>query len=784
MPRTARTPLGWLGFPGLAATVLLLAATPTQAQTATFWVPTAGGNWFTASNWDAGLPNAAGAWSRFGYVTTASQTVTVDGTATVGRITFGFLNGTETATSNFAYTLTGGGITLNNGGSAAIVERSRTDGNSVIQTPLTIAGNNSLTLTNAGYSASGAAAQNTLTIGSLTGTNSTVTVNPSGTIGPGLVVIQSGNYGGITNVNGGTLRADEGIGLPANTSLRLNGGGWELTQPTTITRSLGTGAGQIQLLGTSAGFVAFNGLVDVRLNGGGQVQWGSANFNPTTLQFGRGVTAGGSDTYVFENGLDLNGAVRRIAVGVGSGGVRAVARLTGNIVNTSATASGLTVGGAGGGGGVVELSGANTYNGATTVNTLSTLRANDGAGLSPNSNLVLAGGILEGLGAATFARPLGTAPGSVRLTGTSGFSASGGSMAVQLNGGTGTVTWGGTADFNPSTLQFGSFTADALTDFRNGLDLNSASAARFVSVRDNTTSATDSARISGVISNSAGTGPVVFGGNGTLELTAANTYAGDTYLNDASVLPNTVVKLTGTGSFASSPTVTVGALRTLDVTGLTGGANYSAAANRFQLATGQTLAGSGTVVGSVLVGPTATIRGGSPSTGLNDPTGQLTVNGALRLSGSAFAAPATLAVDLNGTSASGATVSRVAVTGTGNAWDFDVTGGPVTLRLLNDQNLTPGTSYTYLVGSSAGGLTRNGAPVTSYAYGTDFTLASGTFPGFSGVSLAADGANNLMLTFTPAPVPEPGAVLAAGAAGLGLAGLARHRLRRGCGPVS
>lgn len=747
--------------------VLALHAFSASARGQTFWVPSAGGNWFDSPNWDAGVPNAAGAWGRFGRIGTGSQTVTVNGTATVGRLTFG----PTFSSSNFAHTLSGGAISLNNNGSAAIIERTLTDGDSVIQTPITIGGTGALTLNAGGFS--GGPALNTLTLASLTGTNSTVTVNATGTTNPGLVVIQSGTYGGITDVRGGVLRANDGTGLPSNTSLRLNGAAWEQTTAATITRSLGTGAGNIQLPGGTSGFAAFNGLLTIRLNGGGQIQWGTTNFNPTTLRFGRGVTAGGSDVYQFENGLDLNGATRTIAVGVGAGGVRAYAKLTGNVVNTSGTTSGLTVTGAGGGGGTVELSGTNTYNGNTTVQSLTSLRANEGAGLSPNTTLVLNGGILENLGAATFSRPLGTAAGSVRVIGgTSGFAAFGGTHTIQLNGGTGTVVWG-SVDFSlSSSLQFGSFNADAMTDFRNGIDLNGAT--RFITTRDNTNSTADFVRLSGVISNSTGTAVLVVGGNGVVEMTAANTYTSDTYITDSAVLPNTVLRLAGSGSFANSPTITVGVQRSLDVTGLTGGANYSATAGRFLVAPNQTLAGSGTVTGNVLVGPGATIKGGSPSTGLNDPTGQLTVSGALRLGGNAFA-PATLAVDLNGTATSGATVSRVAVIGAANTTDFAVAGnGPVALRLLNDQNLALGQSYGFQIASAEGGFTRDGVPVTAFTYGTDFVIVSSNFAAFSGVSLTVNG-SNLTLQFTPTPVPEPGVVLGV-AGGLALALRFRRQL--------
>jgi autotransporter-associated beta strand protein len=763
-----------------AACGLALLIDPPAAAQSTFWVPAAGGNWFTAANWSpATVPNDVQAWAQFGRTGTGSQTVTVDGSPIVGRLTFGLTN----LTSDFSHTLSGGGITLNNFTPASIIERVNTTGAATVSTPLTIStlGANALTVRNIGFT--NAVASGALTLASLAGTNSTVTVNPSGTNTPGLVVFQSGTYGGVTEVEGGILRAADGAGLPATTSLRLTGSTanfattayWELPSAATVTRALGNGAGQLRLLG-SVGFSGNNGPVTVNFGGGAQVVWGSAAFDPTRIVFGhRFYNPVAAEQYTWQNPIDLSGANRAVAVPGGNIALlRATATLTGVVSNSAGTPAGLSLSSSVDG--VLELTAANTYNGPTTVGGGVIFRAIDGVGLPSQSNLVVSGGTVESAGATALSRPLGAGAGQVRLpAGTAGFAAVGSPYAVQIGGATLTTLVWGTADFNPGTLRLGSVNSDALTDFRNPIDLNvdATNAVRFVEVRNNVNSATDVGRFSGVISNSGATGPATalsVGGvtAGVVELAGANTYNVQTVVT--SPLAGVGLRLVGTGSFADSPVVTVDTGEVLDVAALTGGANYSAGFGRFLLAPGQTLAGTGTVTGGVVIGTGAVVRGGSPPAVFNQPTGQLTLAGGVRLLGTVTGPPAALAVDLNGAAASGALVSRVAVTGAGNTFDLTPAVGPgaipVAVRLLNDQNLVAGQAYSFTVASSAGGFTKDGVTVSGYLEGLDFTLASATFPGFSGVSLAVAG-SNLVLGFTP--VPEPAAVLAAAVAGLGLA---------------
>lgn len=180
--------------------------------------------------------------------------------------------------------------------------------------------------------------------------------------------------------------------------------------------------------------------------------------------------------------------------------------------NTSATGFGKS------GGGLLILSGANTFSGITRVSE-GVLRAADGTGLPTGSALLLNGGVFEST-AATFNRALGTTAGAVRLTGSAaGFSAAGTAVTVNLGGSGATLQWGGT-NFDTYTLVLNASTATAALNWVNGIDLNGTS--RSIRVDANT------ATLSGVISNSV-TGSAAGlskSGGGTLTLTQANTFDG------------------------------------------------------------------------------------------------------------------------------------------------------------------------------------------------------------------------------------------------------------------
>ena len=88
-----------------------------------FWNNTGSGNWDTPANWTVGVPNAVGASASFGgggMELTGPATITLDGTKTVGTLTFN--------NPMFSFTLvsgTAGALSLDNGGSVADVHCGR-----------------------------------------------------------------------------------------------------------------------------------------------------------------------------------------------------------------------------------------------------------------------------------------------------------------------------------------------------------------------------------------------------------------------------------------------------------------------------------------------------------------------------------------------------------------------------------------------------------------------------------------------------------------------------------
>lgn len=258
----------------------------------------------------------------------------------VGTLAMGNVGGT-TATVNVA-----SGLTL----SVTAVTFSGTT-----TLPSIITGNGTLALGNAGISVTVAdnatqAADMIWNIANLTGSG---TFNKLGTGVLDLSGIANNNFTGTYQVSAGAI-----MGLDAlSNNLALNGGVYQTSG--TFTRSLGTGANQVQFLAAGGGFAAVGGDLTVTFAGAPTplVWGGTPSFVPNggTLFFG---STGADGVTTFTHDIDLNGAVRTISAVDNTTVTTDAAVLPGVISNGAITKTG---------NGILRLGGANTFNGAVTV---------------------------------------------------------------------------------------------------------------------------------------------------------------------------------------------------------------------------------------------------------------------------------------------------------------------------------------------------------------------------------------------------------------------------------
>ena len=236
------------------------------------------------------------------------------------------------------------------------------------------------------------------------------------------------------------------------------------------------------------------------------------------------LTGGGAAINSRDDNLTINGVIRETSAGQALGKI---------------------------GEGVVTLTNAaNSYTGATIIaNGALRIATNETAlpggfatGGPSGGNLVLDGGVLE-IGLATaFTRALGTGADQVQFTGDGGFSAfdttAGLTRTVTLGG---SVAWG-SGSFVPTgnALLLSSNYSNGLVDFTNAINLGDA--VREVRVA-NGSNAVD-ARLSGVLGGNAG-GGLNKTGAGTLELTADNTYTGETRISGGALRIDNANRING-----------------------------------------------------------------------------------------------------------------------------------------------------------------------------------------------------------------------------------------------
>lgn len=464
------------------------------------------------------------------------------------------------------------------------------------------------------------------------------------------------------------------------------------------------------------------------------------------------------------------------------------------VLNKKLTVGGVISGAAkivgNGGAGTLELTGANTYTGATFVGgTLAVTSLANGAvasniGQSSNAaaNLVLNRGTLQytGTGASTDRLfTVGNGGGTIESSGSGAlqFDATGAIVSTD------TVTFATTLFFTatPSTtISVGSTTSEnstanlavgqtisgvgiapgtTITEILNAHQIVISQATTGIAAsgsytfgaldRTLTLSGTNSGinTIAGVLSNSASkTLGVTKSGSGRWILSGTNTYTGATTITAGTLVLSTA----GTNNIASSTTITVQSEAHLDVTGVSSG---------FTLASGQTIGGGGTVVGNLTVATASTLSpGNSPGT-LTQTGNQTWLDGgnynwqvydAAGLAGSGYdTIVITGLLDLsNLTAETGFNI---------NLWSLSAIGPDVNGNAMNFSE----TSQSWTLVSTTGGIT--GFDSTDFSINTSAVNGTGGFSNsFAGTFSVSVSGNDLLLNYTVVPEPGTTALLVAG----------------------
>ena len=413
--------------------------------------------------------------------------------------------------------------------------------------------------------ANGTAAVDAIISGPLINTQGTANLTLTGSsLGDGTVSLTAANtYNGTTTYSSGvTVRLENAAALPSgNLTLAGNGVLGLGAGNASFTRALGTGANQIQLT-NGGGFAAFGGNKTVNLGGAGAtVTWGAGNF----LQSASSLTLGDTNsdsTLDFQNGIDLSTAGNSRTILTPNGTATVDGKVSGVITGAGNLRKNNP--------GTLELSNANTYTGTTLINAGTLLLTNaasiPGGIAGGNTNGIVFTNDVEnpvatlGLGQGDFTSELNASggPGQINLNGSTnpttaaGFAAYGANRIVNFKQSNVTqqVVWG-TGGFVTGVLGFSDGDADAMVDLQNPIDLNGA--ARRVKVANG--DANIDGMLSGVISGSAAS--FEKDGSGTLALTAANTYDGETKVSGGRLL---VSNSSGSGTGSGPVNVNSGTL--------------------------------------------------------------------------------------------------------------------------------------------------------------------------------------------------------------------------------
>ena len=324
-------------------------------------------------------------------------------------------------------------------------------------------------------------------------------------------------YTGETQLHDQTvLVAQDGVGLPSNTSLRFFDSGGVFGSHGTFNRTIGDAPGEVGFWGWH-GFAAFGGPLTVSLktrDTGAATNpqlnisdfYNGMNGQPLTLG-----SAQDTNDVTFTNPLNINQGANLWAASNEHLGI-----LDGNLTGNGDIYKNQY-------GGTLSLQGNNSgYTGTIHIGRGALDVGLNGAGLGGTHHVQLEsqdgdpynhnGAVLQGRG--LFNQTIGQGQGQIYWENQGGgFAARGGALTVTLNGGA-TLNWGdNTNGFNGRWLHFGSRTADNVTTFTNNIDAQNNY--WHINLIDNINSTNDKAVLSGTLTNFRG---LELHGDGTLEI--------------------------------------------------------------------------------------------------------------------------------------------------------------------------------------------------------------------------------------------------------------------------
>ncbi len=346
--------------------------------------------------------------------------------------------------------------------------------------------------------------------GAIAGTVTTLTKSGTGNL---ILSSASNAYTGATTITGGTL-ALSGSGAIPTTNLVLNGG--VLAMQGTFSLPLGNGTGAVQFGAAGGGFAAYGGALSINGFTGTPV-WGTTNhFLPTggALIFGSTIA---DNVVTWTNNFSLGTAARTITVNDNVNTTADYANISSVI--SSGAGGGITKNGAG----LLELSGSNTYTGATLVSagTLN-LQNNNALGTGSAGATVSSGAALELQGGVTVANE------ALTISGT-GVNGNGALRSVSgANTWNNNITLAADATVTSSTsgnlLTIGTYNVNTITMGANTLTMDGAG----------------NTLINSSVGVSGNTGGFVKNGTGTTTFRGlANNYTGTTTVNAGTLILDT-----------------------------------------------------------------------------------------------------------------------------------------------------------------------------------------------------------------------------------------------------